>query len=157
EALAGRGAGGQLRGHYLESDDAMQLGIEGLVDNAHPSAADFLADLEAPEPLRRGGRICRTGASRPVGERGPRRFRACSALQMASEIGPRLLAGDEPFERLLATGTIFEVRIERGLLLLRQFPVEEGLEPLGAGADFGGIHRTPPIRGITNAPPMPHQ
>ena len=50
EALAGAGVGGQAGQHRLEGDEAFQLEVFGLVDDAHAAAAQFLEDAIAAQP-----------------------------------------------------------------------------------------------------------
>ena len=55
EALAGRGRGGQSRGHDLDGDDAVQHLVERLEDDAEAAAAEHLQHLVMPQPAQRAG------------------------------------------------------------------------------------------------------
>ena len=70
EALAGRRVGGQRRQHRLESDQALQLGVLGLEDDAHAAGAEDLEHAIRPEPAQFVGAL-RWGQNQ--GQRGRRR------------------------------------------------------------------------------------
>jgi hypothetical protein len=62
EAGAGLGIVGQLRPHDLEGDHAPEMGVLGLVDDAHATAPQYLQDPVMCEPADLAG------ASRSFGE-----------------------------------------------------------------------------------------
>ncbi len=53
EALAGGGAGRQLRGQHLDGHDAVQLLVEGPQHDAHAAAADHFQHLVMAQPAER--------------------------------------------------------------------------------------------------------
>ena len=59
EALAGLAEGGQVRSQHLDRDDAVQLLVEGLEDDAHAAAADHGEHLVMVEPAERAGLLRR--------------------------------------------------------------------------------------------------
>src|SRR5579883_2781680 len=140
EALPRHPAGGQLGREYLDGDDAVQRGVEGLQDDAHAAAADFGEYLVRTQPAELIGLVrWAEEAERQVGvDRGfiAGRLGVGLPLQVVHDLlqgglalrwlaelldqtGPGFLTGDQTFETVLAGGAALQMAVQLRLLFLR--------------------------------------